>query len=67
MTARRGQPPDDVSSAPESGTIRDETSGSAPSDRGNAPPPRRPAADRNNPRPANADGRDDPSLAPEER
>ena len=34
MPTKRGQPPDDVSSAPESGTVRDETSGNQPSDRG---------------------------------
>jgi hypothetical protein len=33
---RKGQPPDDVSSAPESGTVRDEISGNqfSPPDRG---------------------------------
>jgi hypothetical protein len=49
------QPPDDESSAPESGTVRDETSGNQPSDRGI------------NPRQANsATEADDPSVAGEE-
>jgi len=34
MAKQQGKPGDDVSSAPESGTERDETSGAAPSDRG---------------------------------
>jgi hypothetical protein len=34
---KHGQPPDDVSSAPESGTVRDDTSGNQPSDRLNRP------------------------------
>jgi len=33
--AKQGQPADDPSSAPESGTVRDETSGNKPSDRNN--------------------------------
>ncbi len=36
---RKGQPPDDVSSAPESGTVRGPTSGNNPSDRANRPGP----------------------------
>ena len=31
-----GQPSDDPSSAPESGTVRDQTAGTDPADRGNA-------------------------------
>jgi len=39
MTTQRRQPPDDPSSAPESGTVRDDTSGNNPADRGNAGQP----------------------------
>ncbi len=55
MTRKQGQPSDDESSAPESGTVRDETSGNQPSDRGLDP--------------AQVPGRekDDPSVASEER
>jgi hypothetical protein len=37
MASKPGRPPDDPSSAPESGTVCDETSGNRPSDRANAP------------------------------
>ena len=50
-----GQPSDDVSSAPESGTVRDETSGNKPSDRGNNPGQK-----------TNDQKKDDPSVASEE-
>ena len=52
-----GQPPDDASSAPESGTVRDSTSGNQPSDRGVNPGQK-------------GEGeaeKDDPSIATEER
>lgn len=46
---------DDVSSAPESGTVRDNTSGNQPSDRCNQPGP------------TSKESGDDPSVAGEER
>jgi len=57
MAKNRGKPSDDISSAPESGTVRDETSGSASPDRGTSPD-----RDENTGR-----QRDDPSVANEER
>ena len=56
------QPPDDVSSAPESGTERDETSGNQPSDRGINPG--QSSAPTRNKQPIE---KDDPSIASEER
>jgi hypothetical protein len=61
MSDKRGQPPDDVSSAPESGTVRDETSGNAPSDRGYNPGQKHQPASEPRLEP------DDPSVASEER
>lgn len=55
-----GHASDDVSSAPESGTVRDDTSGNAPSDRGYNPG-QKAAKDENSPQ------KDDPSVASEER
>jgi hypothetical protein len=52
-------PLDDPSSAPESGTVRDETSGNEPSD-----PKTGPNA---NQRGLDPDDKDDPCTAPEER
>jgi hypothetical protein len=52
-------PLDDVSSAPESGTVRDETSGNEPSD-----PKTGPHADQRGITPCE---KDDPCTAPEER
>ncbi len=64
---KKGQPPDDVSSAPESGTVRDETSGNQPSDRGLNPGQGRAAGDPTK-RPSGApQAVDDPSIAGEER
>lgn len=60
MTNKPGQPPDDVSSAPESGTVRDDTSGNAPSDRGLNPG--QGCARSHEPL-----EKDDPSVASEER
>lgn len=60
MTNKPGQPPDDVSSAPESGTVRDDTSGNAPSDRGLNPAQGSATSD-------NPQAKDDPSVASEER
>jgi len=57
MEQRQGQPPADVSSAPESGTTVDETSGNR-----TAAPEHRPAAED---RPGKK--KDDPSVAGEER
>ncbi len=60
MTSKTSQPLDDVWSAPESGTVRDDTSGNAPSDRGLNPGQ---GTNKNgNPLP-----KDDPSVASEER
>jgi hypothetical protein len=50
VTRTEGRPPDDPSSAPESGTVRDDTSGSPPADRADKP----------------GVSHDDPSMAPEE-
>ena len=50
-TKTEGRPPDDVSSAPESGTVRDDTTGSPPADRADKP----------------GASPDDPSVAGEER
>ena len=61
--SKKGQPSDDVSSAPESGTVCDETSGNKPSDRTNCPDS---PADRARLQPTNAQNRDDPSVANEE-
>jgi hypothetical protein len=60
MTSKPRQPSDDVSSAPESGTVRDDTSGNAPSDRGLNPGQGSIQSD-------NATEKDDPSVASEER
>ena len=59
MPNKPGQPSDDVSSAPESGTVRDDTSGNAPSDRGYNPDQNAGKDD--------AMQKDDPSVASEER
>ncbi|MGH7223012.1 MAG: hypothetical protein ACRELF_07280 [Gemmataceae bacterium] len=60
MTNKPGQPSDDVSSAPESGTVRDDTSGNAPSDRGYNPGQLAGKDD-------NCPCKDDPCVASEER
>lgn len=60
MPNKPGQPSDDVSSAPESGTVRDDTSGNAPSDRGYNPGQQTDQRDK-------AVQKDDPSVASEER
>ena len=54
---KSGQPPDDASSAPESGTVRGPTSGNQPSDRGVNP----------GQKDAGEPEKDDPSVAGEER
>lgn len=60
MSNKQGQSSDDVSSAPESGTVRDDTSGNAPSDRGYNPGQSASNSD-------NSSQKDDPSVASEER
>ena len=62
QSGKRGQPPDDPSSAPESGTVRDKTSGNQPSDRGVNPGQSSSPNQRNDP-----PEKDDPSIASEER
>ena len=59
MAKKPGRPADDVSSAPESGTVRDETSGNQPSDRGLDPA--------HQARHGGGEDKDDPSVASEER
>jgi len=63
MSTRSRQPADDPSSAPESGTVRDDTSGNQPSDRGDNPAqqkgagdPGRQGAGKDNPDNANEEG-----------
>jgi hypothetical protein len=60
MTSGTSHPSDEVWSAPESGTVRDDTSGNAPSDRGFNPG--QGSAENDNPQ-----VKDDPSVASEER
>ena len=62
MSAKPGRPPDDVSSAPESGTVRDETSGNQSSDRGLDP-----AQAARHAHPDDGRRNDDPGVASEER
>ena len=66
MTHRRGQPSDEVWSAPESGTVREDTSGNEPSDRGNAGQAGS-AGGQGKQHPGHAQGKDDPGTAAEER
>jgi hypothetical protein len=61
MSAPKGRPSGDVSSAPESGTVRDETSGNQPAH----PQERGFAAKKGNSKDKPA--KDDPSAAGEER
>jgi hypothetical protein len=60
MTNKSGQPSDEVWSAPESGTVRDDTSGNAPSDRGINP-------GQGSAKSKGTQEKDDPSVASEER
>jgi hypothetical protein len=60
MGNKTGHPSDDVWSAPESGTVRDDTSGNAPSDRGLNPGQGSAKND-------SSREKDDPSVASEER
>jgi hypothetical protein len=64
---RKGQPPDDVSSAPESGTVRDETSGNQPSNRGVNPGQGSAPLSHGHRPPGLPPEKDDPSIASEER
>ncbi len=61
------QPPDDVSSAPESGTVRDDTSGNKPSDRGLNPGQGVSPGGRKGSLQGQPTAKDDPSIATEER
>lgn len=58
MSTRRGQPPDDASSAPESGTVRDETTANVAA--------RETTEEQNLPKPGGRPQQDDPA-ADEER
>ena len=60
MPQQHDRPLDDASSAPESGTVRDDTSGNAPSDRGLNPGQETATRDEQL-------AKDDPSVAGEER
>ena len=69
MSAHPGRPSDEVWSAPESGTVRDETSGNQPANQPGRPAPgRRHDGDKNHPdqHPDNP-AVDDPSVAGESR
>jgi hypothetical protein len=61
MAEKHGRPSDDVSSAPESGTVRDSTSGNQPSDR-NYDPRTVAEHEKGKPTPGEVPGRDDPSF-----
>jgi hypothetical protein len=65
MAEHQGRPSDDESSAPESGTVRDSTSGNQPSDR-NFDPRTQAEHERGKPTPGDVQGRDDPAYAGEE-
>jgi hypothetical protein len=65
MAEHQGRPSDDVSSAPESGTVRDSTSGNQPSDR-NYDPRTMAEHEKGKFTPGEVPGRDDPSYAGEE-
>ena len=67
MATKQGRPSDDVWSAPESGTERDETSGNNPSDRGINPGQGRALSGQGQNRPDEPEGIDDPAIASEER
>jgi hypothetical protein len=62
MSIKPGRPPDDASSAPESGTVRDETSGNQPSH-----PHERGEASHRHGKNGQCEPNDDPSYAGEER
>ena len=64
MAKTTGRPPDDESSAPESGTVRDDTSGNQPSDRGLNLGQQSAGKASGGARPQE---KDDPSVASEER
>jgi hypothetical protein len=62
MTSPKNRPLDDPSSAPESGTVREDTSGNQPAAPHERPPQAKPA-----PRSEGEATKDDPSVAPEEK
>jgi hypothetical protein len=64
---KKGHPSDEVWSAPESGTVRDDTSGNNPSNRGNDEALVESCAGRGGARAGDRDDRDDPAVDPEER
>ena len=64
MKSKVDRPLDDASSAPESGTVRDDTSGNQPSDRGLNPGQN--SANKAS-RKSGSQDKDDPSVASEER
>ena len=66
MTSKKGHPSDEIWSAPESGTVRDDTSGNGPSAREDDILVEA-AAGRYGSRPGDAREKDDPAVAPEER
>jgi hypothetical protein len=61
MAENQGRPSDEASSAPESGTARDDTSGNGPSDRGLNP------AQKSSATSGKERDKDDPAVAGEER
>lgn len=65
MAEQHGRPSDDVWSAPESGTVRDSTSGNQPSDR-NFDPRTQAEHEKGTLTPGEVPGRDAPSYAGEE-
>jgi hypothetical protein len=67
MSMKAGQRLDDISSAPESGTVRDDTSGNQPSDRGVDPGQCGAAAHGSDHPLVSRPDKDDPSIASEER
>jgi len=67
MTRSRSPHPDDPSSAPESGTVRDDTTGNESAAPNERPPQATPARGLGEHRQRGDRGEDDPSVAGEER
>ncbi len=67
MARHRAQPPDDPSSAPDSGTVRDDTSGNNPPASHDRPLPFKPASDLGEEPPDGPGSGEDASIAGEER
>lgn len=63
--SQQGKQPENTSSAPESGTVRNDTSGNQPSDRGLDPGQGKEPTQRE--KQATQRAKDDPSIASEER